>query len=185
MTLSPRSPYAASKAAGESFLAAFQAAFGLEAVMLRYFNVYGIRQSSKSLYAAVVPLFVEAVLQGKPVQVFGDGQQTRDFTYVGDVVRALRLAADAPPESTGLPVNIAGGRRVSILELAETIGELAGSPARVVNAPARAGDVRHSLADVSRARALLGWEPKTDLRDGLARVVAAARASIHSSGVIS
>ncbi|MCC7138522.1 MAG: SDR family oxidoreductase [Planctomycetes bacterium] len=175
MPLTPRSPYAASKAAGESYLSAFQAAYGLEAVSLRYFNVYGPRQSAKSLYAAAVPRFVEAALAGLPATVYGDGLQTRDFTYVGDVVDALLRAATAPRAVEG-PMNVGGGRRISILDLIRAVGAAAGCSVPPRHEPARVGDVRDSLADVARARERLGWEPATPIDRGIARVVAAARA---------
>src|SRR5262245_19812509 len=172
MPPSPRSPYAASKVAGEAYMTAFQASFGLETVSLRYFNVYGPRQDPRSVYAAVVPAFVEAAIHGKPLTVQGDGRQTRDFTFVGDLVDALILSASARGATEG-PINLGGGRRVSIIDLAAAVGRATDSTPRLVHAPARSGDVRDSLADVSRARAVLGWTPSTPLDDGLARMVAA------------
>lgn len=172
MVPSPRSPYAASKVAGEAYLLAFHAAFGLEGVALRYFNVYGPRQSPRSIYAAVVPLFVEAMSAGRPPTIHGDGEQTRDFTYVGDVVDALVKAATVP-EAAGEVMNVGGGgQRVSILELARIIGGVVGWSGEPVHEASRVGDVRHSLADVERARTILGWEPVTTLPEGIARIVA-------------
>jgi UDP-glucose 4-epimerase len=176
LPVAPLSPYAATKAAGESYLQAFQATYGLEGVALRYFNVYGDRQSPRSTYAAVVPLFLDALRTGRAVRVFGDGRQTRDFTYVGDVVDAVVLAAVAPPPATGRPINVAGGRPASVLELASTLAEVLGSPLRLEHAPARRADVRHSCADVGRARDVLGWTARTDLRRGLERTVEAVLA---------
>jgi UDP-glucose 4-epimerase len=170
MPLSPRSPYAASKAAGEAYLSAFQGAYGLETVSLRYFNVYGPRQSAKSLYAAVVPRFVEAALSKKPPTVHGDGGQTRDFTFVGDVVDALVLAATARDAGKG-PINLGAGARTSILDLARIVATAAGYSGAVVHEAVRPGDVRDSLADIERARTWLGWNPRTTLEEGVANLV--------------
>jgi UDP-glucose 4-epimerase len=174
MPTSPLSPYAASKVAGEAYLLAFDASYGLEGVALRYFNVYGPRQSATSQYAAVIPLFIDAMRSGRAPVIHGDGGQTRDFTYVGDVVDALVLAATAP-DARGNVMNIGGGgQRISILDLATSIAEALGFEGEPIHEPARVGDVRDSLADISRARALLGWEPRTALREGIAQTVAAA-----------
>jgi UDP-glucose 4-epimerase len=180
MTLSPRSPYAATKAAGEAFLAAFSASYGIETVALRYFNVYGPRQSPRSQYAAVVPLFVEAAVEGGRPVVHGDGLQTRDFTYVADVVEANRLAAAAPAAFGAM--NVGGGQRVSVLDLLHAVARTAGVPASPVHEPSRTGDVRDSLADVSRARELLDWSARVPLDEGIARTVAAARAAWRGGG---
>jgi UDP-glucose 4-epimerase len=174
MPLSPRSPYAASKAAGEAYLQAFAASYGVECVSLRYFNVYGPRQSPRSLYAAVVPLFVEAALSDRAPVIHGDGEQTRDFTFVADVVEANWKAATCPcpPEA---PVNIGGGSRVSVNELWEQVARAAGSGRDAEHGPARVGDVRDSLASIELARVALGWVPATSLAHGLDAVVEAAR----------
>ncbi|MFV1959993.1 MAG: NAD-dependent epimerase/dehydratase family protein, partial [Planctomycetota bacterium] len=175
----PRSPYAATKVAGEAYLQAFDASFGLEGVSLRYFNVYGPRQSPRSRYAAVVPLFLEAMSQGRSPTIYGDGEQTRDFSFVGDVVDAVVRAASAPG-ARGQVMNAGGGgRRVSILELASIIAREVGWEGEPVHEAPRAGDVRHSLADVTRAETLLGWHPSTTLEEGIRRL-AASRA--HSPG---
>jgi nucleoside-diphosphate-sugar epimerase len=139
-------------------------------VALRYFNVYGPRQNPKSEYAAVIPRFATACLAGEAPGVFGDGEQTRDFTFVADAVAANLLAADAE-RAPGEVVNVAGGRRVSLNQLFHEIRALTGAQVEPRYLPARAGDVRDSLADLSRARELLGYEPAVDLRVGLARTI--------------
>jgi UDP-glucose 4-epimerase len=174
MPANPRSPYALQKWAGETYCRLYHELYGLETVALRYFNVFGPRQNPESEYAAVVPRFVTACLRGARPVVYGDGGQTRDFTYVADAVGANLLAADAP-RAAGAVVNVAGGRRVSLLELLAEIGELCGRLPEPRHEPARAGDVRDSLADLARARALLGFEPMVSLREGLARTVESFR----------
>jgi len=180
MPLSPRSPYAATKAAGEAYVSAFQAAFGLEGVALRFFNVYGPRQSARSQYAAVVPRFVEAMEAGRPPTIYGDGLQTRDFSYVGDVVDAVVRAATAP-RAPGEVMNVGGGGpATSVLDLAATIADVLGFRGSPIHEPPRPGDVRDSLADVGRARHVLGWAPTTTLGEGVARIVAARRAAARA-----
>jgi UDP-glucose 4-epimerase len=174
MAANPRSPYALQKWAGETYCRLYHELYGLETVALRYFNVYGPRQDPKSEYAAVVPRFVTACLRGESPVVYGDGGQTRDFTFVEDAVRANLLAADAP-RAAGAVVNVAGGRRISLLELLGQIAELVGCAVAPHHEPARAGDVRDSLADLSRARDLLGFEPQVSLREGLARTIESFR----------
>jgi nucleoside-diphosphate-sugar epimerase len=177
--LSPRSPYAASKASAEALLSGFQASYGLEGVSLRYFNVYGPRQSARSAYAAVVPRFVAAALGNETPVVYGDGEQTRDFTYVGDVVEACLLAATAPDASGA--VNVGGGKRVSVNALLRTVSRETGWSGRPRHEPARVGDVRDSLADVSRAASVIGWRPSTSLEDGIGRTVRAARGAARAA----
>jgi len=166
----PLSPYALQKYAGERYCQLFHGLYGLETVALRYFNVYGPRQDPSSEYAAVIPRFARACLAGEPPLVFGDGEQTRDFTFVGDAVAANLLAADAP-RAAGQVLNVAGGRRVSLNQLLREIRELTHAQVEARYQPARLGDVRDSLADLSRARELLGYEPQVDLRTGLARTI--------------
>jgi nucleoside-diphosphate-sugar epimerase len=166
----PLSPYALQKYAGERYCQLFHRLYGLETVALRYFNVYGPRQNPASEYAAVIPRFATACLAGEPPTVFGDGEQTRDFTFVGDAVAANLLAADAE-RAPGEVVNVAGGRRVSLNELLREIRSLTGASVEPRYQPARPGDVRDSLADLSRARELLGFEPEVDLRSGLRRTI--------------
>lgn len=174
MPPSPLSPYAASKVAGEAYIAAFDDAYGLRGICPRYFNVYGPRQSAGSQYAAVIPLFIDAMSRGQAPVIHGDGGQTRDFTYVGNVVDALVLAATAP-DARG-PMNIGGGgQRISILDLATSIAKAVGYDGEFVHEDPRVGDVRDSLADISRAQQLLGWEPGVGLDEGIARTVEAAR----------
>lgn len=163
---SPWSPYAVSKLAAERYALSFGRLYGIEAVALRYFNVYGPRQDSSSPYAAVVPRFLAAVAAGEPVPVHGDGRQSRDFTYVGDVVDANLLAAQAPA-GTGAVFNVAAGRSVTVGALAVAVGEALGRPVERRRLPARPGEVRDSWADISRARSALGYEPRVSLEEGL------------------
>jgi UDP-glucose 4-epimerase len=141
---------------------AFSYAYGLETVRLRYFNVFGPRQSSNSSYATVIPLFLQAMLAGRRPVIHGDGLQSRDFTYVDDVVQANLLAAEAP-RASGKVYNIASGRRTTLLELLERINGILSTDLKPIHAPPRVGDIRHSIADISRAQADLGYCPCTDL----------------------
>ena len=134
-------------------------------VALRYFNVYGPRQNPESEYAAVIPKFVTACLGGRSPEIYGDGEQTRDFTFVGDVVQANLLAAESK-DAVGTVVNVAGGGRISLNQLLETVQEVCGSSTETIYHPARAGDVRDSQADLTRARATLGFEPATSMGEG-------------------
>jgi UDP-glucose 4-epimerase len=168
----PISPYAVSKLAAERYCVGFSAVYGLETVGLRYFNVFGPRQDPTSQYAAVVPRFLLAVAEGRTVPIYGDGTQSRDFTYVANVVEANLLAADAPGAS-GRVLNVATGRSTSVNELAALIGETVGMPARKEYLPTRAGDVRDSWADVAAAREVLGYEPLVALEEGLRRAAEA------------
>lgn len=177
----PRSPYALQKWAGEAYCALYAELYGLETVSLRYFNVFGPRQDPGSEYAAVVPRFATACLRGEPPVVYGDGEQTRDFTFVADAVQANVRAADAPAAS-GAVVNVAGGRRVSLNELLALLADVTGAQVRPRHEPPRPGDVRDSLADLGRARALLGYEPSVDLREGLRRTVESLRDAKGEAG---
>ncbi|MHC4491773.1 MAG: SDR family oxidoreductase [Planctomycetota bacterium] len=174
MPPSPRSPYALQKYAGEVYCRLYHELYGLETVALRYFNIFGPRQDPASEYAAVVPRFITACLHEAAPCIYGDGEQTRDFTYVADAVQANLLAADAP-RASGAVMNVAGGRRVSLNELLGTILELTGADIRAVHEAARPGDVRDSLADLGRARELLGYTPQVDLRTGLSRTIESVR----------
>jgi UDP-glucose 4-epimerase len=167
----PLSPYAVAKLAGEQYCAAFSEVYQLQTVRLRYFNVFGPRQTPDSPYAAVIPLFMQAMTEGRAPTVHGDGQQSRDFTYVGDVVQANLRAAEAEGVS-GRVYNVAGGRRVSLMNLIRLLNELLGTSIAPEYVPSRAGDVKHSQADISRAAAELGYRPTTDIRTGLQRCLA-------------
>jgi UDP-glucose 4-epimerase len=162
----PLSPYALQKYAGEIYCRLYAQLYGLETVALRYFNVYGPRQDPKSEYAAVIPRFVTACLTGASPCVYGDGEQTRDFTCVIDAVRANLLAADAPG-AVGTVCNVAAGARTSLNDLIAEISRQTGANAPVIHQPAREGDVRDSLASLDRSRALLGYQPTVDLAEGL------------------
>jgi len=167
MAALPESPYALQKVAAEGYCTLFAKLYGFETVALRYFNVYGPRQNPQSEYAAVLPRFITACLAGRAPTVFGDGEQTRDFVFVGDVVEANLLAAESA-KAVGAVVNVAGGRRISLNELLRAIQDIAGTKLEAQRGPARSGDVRHSLASLARAEALLGFRPQTTLLDGLA-----------------
>jgi UDP-glucose 4-epimerase len=164
----PRSPYAVSKLSGEQYVLAMARAGVLEGVALRYFNVFGPRQSPDSPYAAVIPLFLRAALEGAVATVYGDGRQTRDFTYVANVVAANLLAATRPAaEVSGHACNVGAGERVSLIELLEMIGDTTGRPVKWQTVPPRAGDVRDSQAGLERAGDVLGYMPCVSLADGL------------------
>jgi UDP-glucose 4-epimerase len=176
--VAPLSPYAAAKLAGEHYCHAFGAAFGIDTVRLRLFNVYGPRQDPNSPYAAVIPRFLTTMMAGKPPVIFGDGQQSRDFTYVTDVVRALLLAAEAPA-AVGQVYNIAGGRSISLLELVGRLNQLLGTHLRPNHQPPRVGDVRQSQADLAAARRDLGYAPNVGLEEGLGLTLRGLRATLH------
>jgi UDP-glucose 4-epimerase len=166
----PISPYAAAKLAGELYCQSFTASFGLETVVIRYFNVFGPRQDPNGEYSAVIPKFVVAMLAGKRPTIFGDGMQSRDFTYVDNIV-AGNLAAAAAPAAAGRVFNVACGRQFNLLELVASINRVLGTSFEAVFEPARAGDVRDSLADISTAREVLGYEPTIDFDEGLRRSI--------------
>lgn len=171
----PLSPYALSKLAGEKYMGLFSRLYGLKTVTLRYFNVFGPRQDPEGDYAAVIPRFIKFALAGKPLPVFGDGLQTRDFTYVDNVVEANLLAMSSPVEG-GEVFNIAAGKPISILEMASVLEEIFGLKLEVVNMPPRPGDVRHSFADVELSKAVLGYDPEVSFAEGLEYTVSAYRA---------
>lgn len=172
MATAPLSPYAISKLAGEMYCQVFHDLYGLETVVLRYFNVFGPRQDPASEYAAVIPRFITRALRGESFTIYGDGGQSRDFTYVDNVVRANLLACEAPSTAAGQVINAACGDSISLNELAGLIMEITGSASPIQYEEARAGDVRHSHADVSRAKTLLDYEPAVSFREGLEKVIA-------------
>jgi len=170
MPLRPKSPYAISKLTGEYYCKVYTEVFGLETVCLRYFNVFGPRQDPSSHYAAVIPIFIRCALEGRPVTVFGDGEQSRDFTYVDNVVEANLLAVQAK-SAAGQVINIGGGTRRTLNELLEALEALIGGPIERKYTSSRPGDVRHSQADISRARELLGYVSSIGLEEGLRRTL--------------
>jgi len=174
MEANPLSPYALQKYAGERYCHLYTELYGLETVALRYFNIFGPRQDPKSQYAAVIPRFATAALADEPAEIYGDGEQTRDFTFVADAVRANLLAADAP-RANGQVINIAGGRRTSLNQLWHEICDLVGVAIDARHASPRPGDVRDSLAGLDRAGELLDYAPEIDLRTGLLRTIESLR----------
>lgn len=170
MTPDPLSPYAIAKLAGEMYARAFTNLYGLSTVSLRYFNVFGPRQDPTTQYAGVLAKFCTCAITGQPYPVYGDGEQSRDFTYVANVVEANILAAHA--QLNGSPViNVACGQRTTLNQIIQLLNELTGQNLPAHYSPPRPGDVRHSQADITRARQLLGYEPKIDLREGLRRTL--------------
>ena len=166
----PLSPYAAAKLAAEAYCQAFQRGFDVETVVLRYFNVFGPRQDPQSEYSAVIPKFVSMILSGERPVIYGDGQQSRDFVFVKDVVKANLLAATAADASGGI-FNIARGERTTLLELLTNLRDILAQHIEPIHEPPRAGDVRDSLADISQARNRLKFEPGTTIAEGLRQSV--------------
>ncbi|MGD9127272.1 MAG: SDR family oxidoreductase [Planctomycetia bacterium] len=166
----PISPYGVAKLAGEYYCRAFYASYGLETVCLRYFNVFGPRQDPGSEYSAVIPLFITAMLEGRQPVVYGDGLQSRDFTFVENVVRANLLAADAP-DVAGRVFNCANGKTTDLLTLVRLLNELLGTKIEPKFDPPRVGDIRDSLADITEARKWLEYEPPVDFETGLRRSI--------------
>jgi len=166
MAANPLSPYAVGKLVGEYYCSVFSQVYGLETVSLRYFNVFGPQQDPTSQYAAAIPAFVTSILKGRPPTVYGDGEQSRDFTYVDNVVHANLLAARAR-KTSGEVVNIACGEAVTVNSIIAAINRIVGRDVKPIYAPARAGDVRHSLADTTAARRLLGYEAVVSFEKGL------------------
>ncbi len=170
MPTGPLSPYALQKLVGEQYMQMFTALYGLETVSIRYFNVFGPRQDPSSPYSGVVSLFITALLNGQAPKIYGDGEQTRDFTYVANVADGVLRACTAPGAS-GQVINVAMGGRVSLNQLFRTLRDIIGGSVEPVYAEARPGDVRDSQADITRARTLLGYEPIVPLAEGLRRTV--------------
>jgi UDP-glucose 4-epimerase len=166
----PLSPYAVAKLCGEYYCQAFYHSFGLETVGIRYFNVFGPRQDPASPYSAVIPLFVSRILSGKKPIVYGDGLQSRDFSYVTNVVHGNLLAAERP-NIGGRVINVADGGQTTLLQLLKILGSMLGKMPEIDFQPARAGDVRESLADITLARKLLGYEPVVRLEEGIKRTI--------------
>jgi len=179
MALEPLSPYAAAKAAGELFAAMFHRAFGLPTVSLRYFNVFGPRQDPANPYAGVIAAFASRMLRGERPILYGDGTQSRDFTYVENVVRANLLAADAP-EVHGEVVNIGCGEAVDLNAMVAVLNRILGTALAPVYEPPRAGDVKHSLADIAAARQLLGYRPTVRFEEGLRQTLGWYRWAIET-----
>ena len=167
----PESPYAIGKITGEYYLRVFSSLYGLETVSLRYFNVFGPRQDPRSVYSGVISKFTDALAKGQVPTIFGDGGQTRDFVFVRDVVQANLLAMHSAKVGKGEVFNVGTGRPTSLLELLAALGDVFGVKPAPLCKEARAGDIRHSLADISKIRAALGYEPKHSLHQGLQELV--------------
>ena len=184
MPPNPMSPYAVAKLAGEYYMNAFWRCYGLETVSLRYFNIFGPRQDPSSPYSGVLAKFITQMLRGEQPIIFGDGQQSRDFTYVANAVRANLLACKAPAEqAAGKVFNIASGSRIDLNETFRLIRKLTGYSGEVKYGPERAGDVKHSLADLSLARKLLDYQPTVNFEEGLRRTIDWYRAQGWSASV--
>ena len=166
----PKSPYALTKLTGEFYCRLFFDIYGLRTTSLRYFNVYGSHQDPFSQYAAVIPLFIQAIRNNKPVTIFGDGNQTRDFTYIDDVIQA-NIRAAISKKSDGHEINIAYGKQIKILELAKLISSIIGNECTFSYLSPRIGDIKHSLADISKAKQLLNYEPQYSIKKGLENII--------------
>ena len=170
MPPNPLSPYALQKYVGEQYCRLFFQLYGLETISLRYFNIFGPKQDPNSLYSAVIPKFIDALIQGRAPTIFGDGEQSRDFTYIENVVQANLLAMSAE-RVHGEAVNIACGKRISLNELFKVLKEILGSKQSPVYQEPRQGDVKHSLADIRRAKEIIDYEPKVGIEPGLKKTV--------------
>ncbi len=181
MTPDPISPYAVSKLAGELYMTLFYRVYGLETVTLRYFNVFGPHQDAGSQYSGVLAKFIMLMLRGEQPTIYGDGQQSRDFTYIDNVVSASLLACSAPAvQVAGRAMNAATGTRITLSETFEILQEMTGYSGTAHHGPERAGDIKHSLADISLAAELMGYKPVAGFEEGLARTVAWYRTQAKS-----
>ncbi len=167
----PISPYAVSKLAGEHYCNVFSNIYGLETLSLRYFNVFGPKQDPTSQYAVVIPIFIKAALDGRHLEVHGDGLQTRDFTYISNAVKANVLAATSPNRLSGEVLNIACGERHSLMDLIGTLSKIHGKEPKITHTQPRKGDVRHTYANIDRAKELINYEPDVRLEEGLKKTV--------------
>lgn len=175
MPVNPQSPYAITKATGEMYCKVFEELYGLPTVCLRYFNVFGPRQNPNSQYAAVIPKFINSIINGESPVIYGDGEQSRDFTFVKNVVDANILSCES--DKTGI-FNIACGRRITVNELVYFINEILGKEIKSVHADLRAGDIKHSLADISKAKDF-GYNPKSDFKEELSRTASWFKETLH------
>ncbi|HEX2341383.1 MAG TPA: SDR family oxidoreductase [Vicinamibacterales bacterium] len=180
MPTGPLSPYALQKLVGEQYMQLFTNLYGLETVTIRYFNVFGPRQDPSSPYSGVISLFISALAEGRQPTIYGDGEQTRDFTYVANVVDGVLRACEAP-KASGEVINVATGGRISLNKLFQTVRALTGSSVEPIYGPERAGDVRDSQADITKARELLGYTPTVMLEEGLKRTLEWYRASLSTT----
>jgi UDP-glucose 4-epimerase len=170
MPPNPLSPYAVGKLVGEYYCSVFCKVFGVETVSLRYFNVFGPYQDPSSQYAAVIPAFVTAIIRNQPPTIYGDGEQSRDFTYIDNIVEANLLAARAK-RTSGEVINIACGQAITVNAIIDMINQLLGKKVKPTYVPARPGDVKHSLADITLARRLIGFKPTVQFREGLEKAI--------------
>ncbi|MFH1472847.1 MAG: SDR family oxidoreductase [bacterium] len=180
MNVSPKSPYAIQKLTGEYYCQSFYTLYKLETICLRYFNVFGPNQDPESVYSAVIPLFIKKMLKGKSPTIYGDGGISRDFTYVDNNVDANLKACLAPKEAPGEVINIATGYEISLDQLVKKINDILGTKIKPVYKDARAGDIKHSLADISKAKRLISYKPIIDFDDGLKRTIEFYRKNLIS-----
>ena len=172
MTPSPLSPYAVHKITGEYYCRVFWQLYGLETVSLRYFNLFGPRQDPQSQYAAVIPRFITAIMRDQCPVIFGNGKQTRDFSHIENIIYANIDACAAPKEALGESFNIACGGRISLLDLVDTVNQALGKKIKPRFDPPRPGDILHSQADISKAEKRLGWKPRVNFPEGIAKTIA-------------
>lgn len=179
MPVNPLSPYAAAKLMCEYYCSVFYKVYGLQTISLRYFNVFGPHQDPASQYAAAIPAFVTSILKDKPPTIYGDGEQSRDFTYVDNVVEANLLAAQAK-QTSGQVVNIACGEAITVNAIIDMINKIVGKNVKPTYLPSRKGDVKHSLADISQAKKLIGFKPVVSFKDGLKKAIEWYRVNLVS-----